>query len=125
MGSAKLRPAKRKGTSREENFQALLRHYGPGLLAVLMLVLVVHDIFGTHGFLAMRRTQNEIQKVQAGIEKLNKENRQLEEEVRALKTDPQAIEKIAREELGKARPGEIIIKIPQAQPPQQGPALKP
>jgi cell division protein FtsB len=35
--------------------------------------------------------------------------------VKDLKTDPRAIEKIAREELILARPGEIIIKIPQSQ----------
>ena len=39
----------------------------------------------------------------------------LEQAVKDLKTDPRAIEKIAREELILARPGEIIIKIPQSQ----------
>jgi len=43
---------------------------------------------------------------------LNKENLQLGQEVRELKTDPQKIEKIARDELGLARPGEVHHQDP-------------
>src|SRR5260370_14454206 len=99
MGAAKL---KKKDAA--EKIQPFLRHYGPALLGLLVLVLVVHDIFGTHGYLAMRRTQQEIKKVNADLDPLNKENLQLEQEVRELKTDPHTIQKIAREELGLARP---------------------
>ncbi len=112
MGSAKL---KKNKPDAEERLRAWLRHYGGTLLGFLLLALVVHDIFGTHGYLAMRRTQLEIKKVKTNIEQLNKENVQLEEEVKELKTDPHKIEKIARDELGLAKPGEVIIKIPQSQ----------
>src|SRR5207245_10345259 len=99
----------------EHKLEPFLRHHGRALLFLLMLVLVVHDIFGTHGYLAMRRTQQEIKRVKTGLDQLNKENLQLEMEVRELKTDPRKIEKIARDELGLAKPGEDIIKIPRAQ----------
>lgn len=112
MGSAKL---KKKKPDVEEKLVAWLRHYGGTLLGLLLLALVVHDIFGTHGYLAMRRTQLEIKKVKTNIEQLNRENVQLEDEVKELKTDPHKIEKIARDELGLAKPGEVIIKIPQSQ----------
>ena len=101
------------------------QQYGRGLLGLFVLALLVHDVFGTHGFLAMRRTRNEIEKVQKEIDRLNMENRQLADEVKALKTDPRYIEKIAREDLGLAKDGEVIIKIPQGQLPEQGPAAKP
>lgn len=114
MGSAKL-----KKTDAGEGLAAFLRHYGATLLGLLLLALVVHDIFGTHGYLAMRRTQQEIKRVKTDIEQLNKENLQLADEVKDLKSDPRKIEKIARDELGLAKPGEVIIKIPQ---PQQLPA---
>ena len=119
MGSAKLNEMDAK-----ENFGSLLKHYGPLLLGLLVLVLVVHDVFGTHGFLAMRRTQSEINKVLADLDQLNKENMQLEQEVRELKTDPHKIEKIARDELGLAKPGEVIIKIPLSQQLPQNPTVK-
>lgn len=101
------------------------QQYGRGLLGLFVLALMVHDVFGTHGFLAMRRTRNEIEKVQNEIDRLNKENRQLADEVKALKTDPRYIEKIAREDLGLAKDGEVIIKIPQGHLPEQNPAAKP
>jgi len=107
-----------------ETFDSLLKQYGAALLGLLVLVLVVHDIFGTHGFLAMRKTQSEIKKVEADLDQLNKENMLLEQEVRELKTDPHKIEKIARDELGLARPGEVIIKIPQSQQLLQNPTVK-
>jgi cell division protein FtsB len=96
-----------------------------GLLVLLVAVLLVHDIFGAHGFLAMRRTQASIVKVRTEIGQLTKENAALEQTVRDLKTDPRAIEKIAREELILARPGEIIIKIPQTQPLSEALATRP
>jgi cell division protein FtsB len=109
----------------QEKFARLLKQYGSTLLGLLLLVLIVHDIFGAHGYLAMRRTQNEIKKVQAGLEQLNKENVDLEQEVKELRTDPHKIEKIARDELGLARPGEVIIKIPQSQRLMQDAVVKP
>jgi cell division protein FtsB len=120
MGTAKLNKI-----AGNEKTPPLLRHYGPALLGLLVLVLVVHDIFGAHGYLAMRRTQQEIEKVNADLDKLNRENLQLEQEVRELKTDPHKIEKIARDELGLARPGEVIIKIPRSQQLPQDSTSKP
>lgn len=120
MGSAKL-----KKPDVGEGVAAFLRHYGATLLGLLLLALVVHDIFGTHGYLAMRRAQQEIKKVKADIEQLNKENLQLADEVKDLKSDPRKIEKIARDELGLAKPGEVIIKIPQSQQLPADPASHP
>jgi len=109
MGTTKV-----KKPDASDRISSFLRQYGASLLGLLLFALVVHDIFGTHGYLAMRRTQQEINKVKANIDQLNKENVQLEEEVKELKSDPRKIEKIARDELGLAKPGEVIIKIPQS-----------
>ncbi len=103
-----------------ETIQEMLRRHGRTLLIPLVAVLVVHDIFGQHGFLAMRRTEREIAKVMQDLDRLNAENRELADQVKALKSDPQLIEKIARDELGLARPGEVIIRIPQAATPPPG-----
>jgi|SRR6516164_7732591 cell division protein FtsL len=102
----------------------LLHSLGRPLLAIFVVVLLVHDVFGTHGYLAMRRKQQEIKKVNTALERLNRENAALEQDVQDLKTDPQTIRKIAREELGLAQPGEVIIKLPAPQP-AAAPAAKP
>ena len=65
----------------------------------------------------MRRTQIEIRKVRKDIDRLNSENVQLSDQVKALKTDPHAIERIAREELQRAKQGEVIIRVPQLPQP--------
>jgi cell division protein FtsB len=108
-----------------DRFSALWRQYGRGVLGLLILVLVVHDIFGTHGFLAMRRTQAEIDTVKANLARLNAENGRLAEHVHDLKSDPKTIEKLARESSLLAKPGEVIIKIPQAQWSEQDGQAKP
>jgi cell division protein FtsB len=104
--------------------RSVVRHYVPHLLAVFVAVLFLHDVFGTHGFAAMHRKQQEIQKVKTDLDRLTKENSDLEQDVKNLKTDPHTIEKIAREELGQARPGEVIIKLP-APPPSDSQPPKP
>ncbi|MGC0774725.1 MAG: septum formation initiator family protein [Candidatus Acidiferrum sp.] len=124
MGIGKLKAKLKKATA-EEKIRPLMRQYGSGLLGLLVLVMIVHDIFGTHGFLAMRRTESEIKKVKADLDQLSKENAALEQETKDLKSDPRLIEKIARDDLGLARPGEIIIRIPQGQQQrEQNPAGK-
>ncbi len=47
------------------------------------------------------------------IEALQEENARLEKYIRQLKSDGTEVEKIARQELGWARPGEIVVKIPE------------
>jgi len=93
----------------------LRRHMSLLLLAGLVLLLV-QDVFGTHGVLAMRRAQKETARVKREIEQIDTENRRLEDNVRSLKSDPEAIERIAREEMGLARPGEYIFKLPSKLP---------
>lgn len=73
-------------------------------------LLLLQDIFGTHGVLAMHRSQVEARKIQQEINQLDKENQALQNHVKDLKTDPATIECIARENMGLARPGEHIFK---------------
>jgi cell division protein FtsB len=94
-----------------------LRRHLREILGLALLALFVHDIFGTHGFIAMRRTQEEIDDIRAQIGKMNNENKSLAEQVNSLKTDPKSIERIAREEMGLARPGEMIFKLPETSKP--------
>jgi len=96
---------------------AYLRKNARQILGLALFALLVHDIFGAHGFIAMRRTQKEIEQIREQIGKLNKDNQLLSSQVNSLKTDPKAIERIAREDMGLARPGEIIYKLPDSAKP--------
>ena len=92
------------------------------LMGILLAALLIHDVFGEHGFLAMRRARIEAEQLQQEIQNINLENARLAEEVKALKSDPRIIERIAREEMGLAKPGELIFKLPpKPEPSKQTP----
>jgi cell division protein FtsB len=96
---------------------AYLRRHMRQILGLALFALLVHDVFGPHGFIAMRRTQMEIEQIREQIGKMNDQNKSLTEQVNSLKTDPKSIERIAREEMGLARPGEMIFKLPDTAKP--------
>jgi cell division protein FtsB len=75
--------------------------------------------------LAMRRTQSQMKELRGEIDRFNQENSDLSKQVQALRTDPKAVERIAREEMGLARPGEMIFKLPDQPQESQSPAKKP
>lgn len=92
------------------------------VMGLLLLGLALQAIFGPTGHLEMERLEGEIQSLIQKKEALESGNRQMMDEIESLKTDPAAIEKIAREELGLVREGEIKIVTrpdPQGSP---GPA---
>jgi cell division protein FtsL len=108
----------------KKKYPDILLRYAPLLMVVFVALLLVHDVLGTHGYLAMRQKRQEIQKVRQELEKLDKENAELQQNVQDLKSDPETIRKIAREEYGLAGANEVIIKLP-AQKPAEPPAAKP
>ena len=92
------------------------------ILLLVCIALVVHEIFGQHGFLAMRRQQKEVQVLQEQLQRLQQENLELEKQINALRSDPKAIERVAREQMRMARPGEIIYTMPDKDTKNSPPA---
>lgn len=94
-----------------EQMRNFLARNATWFIVAALILLALQDVFGNHGVLAMRRSQKEAAAVQKEIQQLNEENQQLQNRVQSLKSDPATIERIAREEMGLARPGEYIFKI--------------
>ena len=88
---------------------------------------LLQDIFGTHGVLAMRRSQAEARKIQQEINQLDDENKKLQNHVKDLKSDPGTMEGIARDDFGLARPGELVPSSTRspARRPRSAPATTP
>ena len=103
--------------------QSFLGRHARTLLGLALLLLAIHDLFGSHGLLAMRRTQSQMQQLRGEIDRLNQQNGDLNKQVKALRSDPKAVERIAREEMGLARPGEMIFKL-EDKPPEPNAAEK-
>jgi cell division protein FtsB len=95
-----------------ENAKLFFRRNARFFVALAFFLLLLQDIFGAHGLVAMRREKNKIGQVQAENQRLNQENQKLSQHIEKLKTDPEAIEKIARDRMGLARPGELIFRMP-------------
>jgi len=95
------------------------RRIATGAVIVAALMFGYHAIFGGNGLNVYGQRRAEDRAVQKRIDELQKENARLEQQVKALKADPDAIEHEARERLHYARPGEVIWTEdrPQTTPP--------
>jgi cell division protein FtsB len=106
------------------SYAARLREFAKANVRTIFLIgfvlLALQDIFGTHGVVAMRKSQKEAAQIRDEIKQLNDENRQLDLRVKDLKSDPQAVEEIARQDMGLARPGEYIFKVAPKSPDASG-----
>ena len=94
------------------------RAYWATLAAAVSLVgaLAYHVICGEHGYLAYQRERQQYEAFQKQTRQLQEENESLQKHIDALKSDPKAIEKVAREQLHMAKPGEIVITYSDPQP---------
>ena len=95
-----------------EQMRAFLRRNVNWFLAIALSLLLLQDVFGTHGLVAMRHANQQAAATQKQIDQLNESNQQMQDHVKALKSDPAAVERIAREELRLARPGEYVFMLP-------------
>jgi cell division protein FtsB len=97
------------------------------IMGVVGLLVFTYAIIGDNGYLELKRREEENLQLNQKIEQLRQENKAILQQIKALKTDPKVIEKIAREELGMVKPGEVKIttnpvterKAPKASEPAQ------
>lgn len=93
----------------------------------LVLFLGFHVIFGANGMVVYTHKRSEFRELQKETDELDQENQRLTRQVDELKTDPKAIERVAREQLHYTKKGEIVYLLPQKQadqPPANATAKK-
>ena len=96
-------------------------------LIVLTVPLGYKAIEGLHGWNAYHQEKIDSQKLDGEIQELKAKNQKLNENIKALRSDRNAIEREAREQLHYARPNDVVINIPQpaqAQPSASETAAK-
>ena len=74
-------------------------------------VLVYIFVFGDYGAYRIWKQKNEISRLQDRIDELLIKQEVLQKELELLKTDPEYLEKIAREDYGMVKKGEILYKV--------------
>jgi len=88
-----------------------MRRYGWRLAAAVSLVLALVSAIEPRGFRRHARLRAQADALAQRNAQLREENLRLAREVDGLRSDPAAIERAAREELGFVKPGEIIIHL--------------
>lgn len=93
------------------------------LFGILLIgVLLYLAIFNNEGFLTVYNQKEDLAQLKAKNEKLKKENLEIRQMIEVYKTDPWAVEKIAREKLNLVKPGEIVYKIVREERPRSNTA---
>ena len=69
-------------------------------------------VFGEGGYLRLRHYQEELQKLQVESMRLHNAQQVLVRRIQKIKADPNEIERIARERYNFARPGDVIVNVP-------------
>ena len=85
-------------------------------VCLLAVYVAFHVIFGENGWAAYRHKKQQYHHLQQEVDQMQQQNQQLEKRIHDLKSDPETIEKVAREQLKYARPGEVIYVMPKPQP---------
>jgi len=73
--------------------------------------LVVGSLFGDRGLFQLVNQRERAEALAREIDQLRVDNSRLAAEISALRRDPAAIERLAREELGLARADETVFVI--------------
>lgn len=93
------------------------RRLATTMVAVLTVWLFVHVMFGANGMVVYRQKKSEYQDLRQQLDQLHEDNDSYTDRIKSLKTDPETIEKEAREQLHYTRPGEYVYVTPTSPPP--------
>ncbi len=77
----------------------------------IAFVLAAWSASAEGGFRRYLSLSQQVETLKAKNRQTTEDNAKLRKEVDALRSDPRAIERAAREELGFIRPGEIVIHL--------------
>ena len=86
------------------------------LVLAVGCVLIIDALVGDRGLLAMLKARQQYRTLEAKLARSRAENAQLRDEARRLREDPDAIEEIARRDLGLIRPGEKLFIVKDVKP---------
>jgi cell division protein FtsB len=80
-------------------------------IGVVLCVVGYYAVFAANGLMDYRQKRQESRELDRQIKALQQQNAGMQKEIKALKSDPETIEKEARERLRYARPGEVVYTV--------------
>jgi cell division protein FtsB len=81
------------------------------LSCAFFVLLILTALFHDEGIFTVFKLQDEMVEMRENNEALSVENLKIRKQIEALKSNPLAIEKIAREKLSLVKPGETVYQI--------------
>ncbi|MBC8259245.1 MAG: septum formation initiator family protein [SAR324 cluster bacterium] len=84
------------------------------LIAGFGAVMLLISVIGSYGILATSRLEAHEQQLRLKLDSMRQEKSLMQEEITALKTNPEYIELIARKELGLVHSSELIYYLPES-----------
>ncbi len=96
--------------------QRVWRPAGTAVAVLLALLMTWHVIYGKHGLSVWHQMRQQDRQLEQKIEQLRQQNADMQQQIQQLQSDPDAIEREAREKLHYAKPGEVIYTLPAAPP---------
>ncbi len=79
------------------------------LLGAVFVGGCIAALVGERGYLDSRRAQRELEDIARQVAEQERKVAELRNQAVRLRTDPSALERVAREHLGLARPGEVVV----------------
>jgi cell division protein FtsB len=83
------------------------------LSGVLTVVFLISFFFSDRGIAELQHARQRVDGLHADIARLNSENARLRSEIESVKKSTYAVERIAREDLGMSKKGEVIYMLPR------------
>jgi len=96
-----------------------------GILIAVFIAGSAAAVLGEGGILDRLRLTRELQRLQAEVETQSAGVHALQQGVHDLQRNPMARERIVREQLGYAKPGEVVFLLPEESDPTQPPPPAP
>ena len=83
------------------------------LASVVTVVFFISFMFSDRGLPELQHARTRVAALRSDIARLQRENERLRAEIDSVKRSSYAVERIAREDLGLARKGEVVYMLPK------------
>jgi cell division protein FtsB len=83
------------------------------LSGVLSVVFLLSFFFSDRGIAELQHARTRVSALHTDISKLEQENARLRAEIESVKKSSYAVERIAREDLGMSKKGEVVYMLPK------------
>jgi cell division protein FtsB len=83
------------------------------LSSVLTVIFLFSFVFSDRGIVELQQARKRVNDLHSNIQQLQSENARLRAEIDSVKRSTYAVERIAREDLGMSKKGEVVYLLPK------------